>query len=114
MKKLLCYLTLTGACVLAGSVSAADVTFDLRASAKRSSGPHLLSGPAGSCLKSSTLAAGATDTGALAVGDVLTFRLFTDVEVNIVLTERMESPIGGDVFIGSVSGYDGVKNAVVL
>jgi len=65
-------------------------------------------------LQSTSLSAGATDTTALAVGDELTFLLFDDVEIVVRITERTESPLGGESFLGEVSGYDGVKNAVVL
>ena len=64
-------------------------------------------------LQSTSLSAGATDTTALAVGDELTFLLFDDVEIVVRITERTESPLGGESFLGEVSGYDGVKNAVV-
>ena len=104
---------LAGVCAFAGRTDAAAVTVDLRAAAQPSR-PRLLSATADSCLQTATLAAGATATETLAVGDVLTFLLFADVEIRITLTERMESPLGGDVFVGAVSGYGGVKNAVVL
>ena len=65
-------------------------------------------------LQSTSLSAGATDTTPLAVGDELTFLLFDNVEIIVRITERTESPLGGESFLGEVSGYDGVKNAVVL
>ena len=65
-------------------------------------------------LQSTSLSAGATDTTPLAVGDELTFLFFDDVEIVVRITERTESPLGGESFLGEVSGYDGVKNAVVL
>lgn len=65
-------------------------------------------------LQSTSLSAGATDTTPLAVGDELTFLLFDGVEITVRVTERTESPLGGESFLGEVSGYDGVKNAVVL
>ena len=114
MKKILNCLLLAGVCALAGRVGAAALTIDLRAATKPSSGTRLLAAPAGSCLQTGTLAAGATATDALSVGDVLTFLLFKDIEIRITLVERMESPLGGEAFIGTVSGYDGVRNAVVL
>ena len=114
MKKSLNCLLLAGVCALAGRVDAAVLTIDLRTAAKPSSGTRLLAAPVGSCLQADTLAAGATSTGALSVGDVLTFLLFKDVEIQITLVERMESPLGGEAFMGEVAGYDGVKNAVVL
>ena len=62
------------------SVDAAVLTIDLRTAAKPSSGTRLLAAPVGSCLQADTLAAGATSTGALSVGDVLTFLLFKDAD----------------------------------
>ena len=60
------------------------------------------------------LPAGATDLDALAVGDALSVRLFEDVEVTLTLTERTASPLGGACFLATVSGYEGVQNAVVV
>ena len=68
----------------------------------------------GALMQSVSLPSGATDTASLAVGDVLDFMLFDDVEIRVTLSERMESPLGGEVFTGEVSGYGGVRNAVVL
>ncbi len=65
-------------------------------------------------LQSTSLSAGTTDTTPLALGDELTFLLFDGIEITIRVTERTESPLGGESFLGEVSGYDGVKNAVVL
>ena len=50
----------------------------------------------------------------IATGDELIFTLFEDVEITLTLGEQMPSPLGGDVFLAEASGYDGVKNAVVL
>ena len=112
MKKTIVNLVLYGICALTCGVYADIRSFDLRPATTRTA--HHLSAPMGSCLQSATLPAGATMTGALTVGDVLTFLLFKDTEIRVTLSERMESPLGGEVFIGTVSGYDGVKNAVVL
>ena len=114
MKKTMNCLLLAVACAFAFGADAASSVIDLRAKARHSSGTSLLAAPSGSCLKSCALAAGATSTGALSVGDIITFLLFDDIEIKITLAERMESPLGGETFIGTVSGYDGVKNAVVL
>ncbi len=114
MKKTMNCLLLAVACAFAFGADAASSVIDLRAKARPSSGTSLLAAPSGSCLKSCALAAGATSTGALSVGDIITFLLFDDIEIKITLAERMESPLGGETFIGTVSGYDGVKNAVVL
>lgn len=114
MKTTIQILVLFGLCMFSGSTKATAVTLDLRTAGIPST--RLLSAPApiGSCLQSTTLPAGTAETGALSVGDVLTFLLFKDTEIRVTLSERMESPLGGEAFIGTVSGYDGVKNAVVL
>lgn len=104
---------LFGACAFASLADAATTTFDLR-TAPRSPSARRLSSSAGSCLQKATLPAGATAAGALSVGDTLAFLLFEGTEIHVTLSERMESPLGGEAFIGTVSGYDGVKNAVVL
>ena len=104
---------LLSACAFASSADAATTTIDLRTPPKASSSRRL-SSSAGSCLQTATFPAGATATGALSVGDTLAFLLFEDTEIRVTLLERMESPLGGEAFIGTVSGYDGVKNAVVL
>ena len=100
----------------AGFLDAATMTLDLRPPAKAPAAARLratASAP-GSCLQTATLAAGTATTDALSVGDSLTFLLFDDIEIQVALTERMESPLGGEAFIGAVTGYDGVQNAVVL
>ena len=106
-------LMLFGMCAFASLADAATTTFDLR-TAPNSPSARLLSASAGSCLQTATLPAGATAAGALSVGDTLTFLLFKDTEIHVTLSERMESPLGGEAFIGTVSGYDGVKHAGVL
>ena len=65
-------------------------------------------------LRTFVLEAGMADVGEVTVGDILTFTLFDDVTVSLTLKEKMPSPLGGDVFIAEASGYEGVKNAVVL
>lgn len=104
---------LLSACAFASSADAATTTIDLRAT-PNSPSARRLSSSAGSCLQTATFPAGATATGALSVGDTLAFLLFEDTEILVTLSERIESPLGGEAFIGTVSGYDGVKNAVVL
>ena len=113
MKIITNVLTLLVACAFASSADAATTTIDLRTPPKASSSRRL-SSSAGSCLQTATFPAGATATGALSVGDTFAFLLFEDTEILVTLSERMESPLGGEAFIGTVSGYDGVKNAVVL
>lgn len=66
------------------------------------------------CVRMCELPAGAAATEPLAVGDKVAMLLFDGTEVSIVLSERMESPLGGEAFIGEMEGYGGVKNAVVL
>ena len=65
-------------------------------------------------LRSFDLDAGAADVGEVATGDELAFTLFDDVTVTLTLGEQMPTPLGGDAFLAEASGYDGVKNAVVL
>ena len=60
------------------------------------------------------LDAGSADVGAVAVGDELVLTLFDDVSITLTLKKQMPAPIGGDAFLAEASGYDGVKNAVVL
>lgn len=60
------------------------------------------------------LEAGSADVGAVSVGDELALTLFDDVSITLTLKKKMPAPIGGDAFLAEVSGYDGVKNAVVL
>lgn len=115
MKKSINTLVLACICAISSSAEGAAITLNLR-STSQPSAPRLLSAsaPKSSCLQSAAFPAGATATSALSVGDVLTFLMFKDTEIRVTLSERMESPLGGEAFIGTVSGYDGVKNAVVL
>ena len=100
----------------AAVLSAATLTVDLRSPATPAPvvRPRATTPPETSCLQEAALEPGAAATDALSVGDTLTFLLFQDVEIGVTLTERMESPLGGEAFLGTVSGYDGVANAVVL
>ena len=65
-------------------------------------------------LRRVNLDAGVADVGAVAVGDELAFTLFDDVSITLTLKKKMPTPLGGDVFLAEASGYEGVKNAVVL
>ena len=65
-------------------------------------------------LRKVNLDAGTADVGEVAVGDELAFTLFDDVAVTLTLKKQMPSPLGGDVFLAEASGYEGIKNAVVL
>ena len=65
-------------------------------------------------LRSFDLDAGVADVGAVALGDELTFALFDDVTLKLVLKEKVPTPLGGDAFLAEAAGYEGVKTAVVL
>ena len=65
-------------------------------------------------LRSFDLDAGVADVGAVALGDELTFALFDDVTLTLVLKEKLPTPLGGDAFLAEVAGYEGIKTAVVL
>ena len=65
-------------------------------------------------LRKTNLEAGVADLGMVEVGDTLSLTLFENVSIDLVLTEKMPSPLGGDAFIAEASGYEGIKNAVVL
>lgn len=94
----------------AGGAAVASVTVDLRSEGDAAA----LRGMGRACLRASMLPRGAAAVDELAVGDTLTFLLFRDTELCVRLAERMESPLGGEAFLGEAEGYDGVKNAVVL
>ena len=113
MKTLFKMFTLVAACEFACFADGATATFDLR-TPRRSAVARLRTASSDSCLQTATFPADVTQTGALSVGDTLDFLLFADTEITVTLTERMESPLVGEAFIGTASGYDGVKNAVVL
>ena len=113
-------LSFLAATAMAGLAWGRAMALDLRGEASPSvpHGIQLLSASApeddGGTIRSTSLAAGATDVGAVDVGDVLSLTLFDDVSVLLTLRERMPSPLGGDVFLAEVEGLDGVKRAVVL
>ena len=65
-------------------------------------------------LRCTTLAPKSADVGAVAVGDELSLALFDDVKPVLSLKKQMPSSLGGEAFLAEVSGYEGVKNAVVL
>ncbi len=65
-------------------------------------------------LRSFDLDAGVADVGTVALGDELTFVLFDDVTLTLVLKEKLPTPLGGDAFLAEVAGYEGIKTAVVL
>ena len=65
-------------------------------------------------LRSFDLDAGVADVGPVALGDKLTFALFDDVTLTLLLKEKLPTPLGGDAFLAEVAGYEGIKTAVVL
>ena len=92
-------------------------SLDLRNQRHGDAGARLMSTTLASSdgtLRSFDLNAGVADVGEVIVGDELVFTLFDDVTIALTLKEKMPSPLGGDVFIAEASGYEGVKNAVVL
>ena len=103
-----------------GAVWGRTVSVDLRAPASASGiRSHQLSAPAAAdraegTLRRVNLAAGTASVGEVDVGDELEFTLFDDVKITLRLTDRSPSLLEGDVFLAEASGYDGVKNAVVL
>lgn len=114
-------LFVLAATAMAGLAWGRSIALDLRGEASPNGshgGVRLMSAsaPADDCgtIRSTSLAAGATDVGAVDVGDVLSLTLFEDVSVGLTLRERMPSPLGGDVFLAEVDGLDGVKRAVVI
>lgn len=113
MRNLRCLTTLL-AVLTAVFSQAAHVSFDLRP-AKRlmKSGAVSKSVVAAGELRTTSLAAGKTQAEPLQIGDELSFQLFDDVAATLKLTERVESPLGGATFLAEMSGYDGLKNAVV-
>ena len=99
----------------ATEVSARTVSFDLRlpTPARRvmSVSPTVAQD---GIVRSVRLDAGVAMPGELFVGDELIFSLFNDVTVNLTLKKKMQAPLGGEVFLAEVSGYEGMKTAVVL
>lgn len=65
-------------------------------------------------VRHTSLSGGVTAIEPLAVGDVIDFVLFDDVEISIILKEELESPLGGSSFIAAVEGCDNLMSAVVV
>ena len=65
-------------------------------------------------LRRNDLRAGAATLPALKVGDTVALTVFDDVELSVVLKERLESPLGGESFTATLEGYDGFVNVVVV
>ena len=113
--------TAMAACLLLSSTWGKSFSIDLRQPdadvgvRAAANSTKTLAGQADSgLLRRVDLDAGRADVGAVAVGDELSLSLFDDVKVTLTLKKQMPSPLGGDVFLAEASGYDNVKNAVVL
>ena len=105
------------ASVLAGTenVCGRTLSFDLRPPVAARRMVSAAPSSQGSVLRSVRLGAGvAAAEGEIGIGDELVFALFDDVTITLTLKEKMQSPLGGDVFLAEVSGYEGMKTAVVL
>ena len=97
-------------CAYGRSISL-DLSGGRPAAAKSIRGASL---PVGTPIRSSILKAGSADVGDVAVGDILSVRLFDDLDVSLTLARKMpRSSAGCDAFIAELSGGD-LKNAVVL
>lgn len=89
-------------------------TLDLRDSAKtaRQLKTVRLAGETDGFLRSTMLGAGAGMVSGLAVGDRLTLQLYEDICVSLTLTDALDSPLGGAVFLAQADG-ERLKTAVV-
>ena len=105
--------------VFAGcSIEAAQVFLDLR---PRSDGTNIVNGKVMSrlaikelgVLRKTQLAAGATTVKGLSVGDVLHLQVYDDVELDLKLVARDETPLTGAAF-QAVVGNSKFRNAVVI
>ncbi len=114
------HLVLVAGLLVACTAWGRNLSIDLRAPASATgTRAHQLSAPSAAERKDGTLrrvnlAAGTASVGEVGVGDELEFTLFDDVKITLRLTDRSPSLLEGDVFLAEASGYDGVKNAVVL
>ena len=106
MKILSRLMVVVACCMAAGGLSGKSFSLDLRpVSAKAGSRAQVnaksASVPRGNpdCIRRTSLDAGSADVGAVAVGDELSFTLFNDVEMKLVLRKKMPAPLGGDAFI---------------
>jgi len=96
--------------LLAVSAFSRTIDLDLRSGAALQSSAPMEKG----VLRRSALAPGAALVKNLAVGDELSLRLYSDVEVKLVLVEREEAPLTGPVFQAVVDGANGIRDAVVI
>ena len=101
-----------------GGLTAAEHRLDLRGSAAR---PKLMQAqasaaavPEAGVLRQTRLASGAAALPPLAVGDALSLELFDDVERTVVLKKRLESSLGGEAFLATVEGGDGLVSTAVV
>ncbi len=103
--------------ILGGAAWGRSVSIDLRSPAPAHRAGRLMAAaarPDDGTLRKVDLDAGATEVGDVDIGDELELTLFDDVKITLRLAERSPSLLAGDVFLAEASGYDGVKNAVVL
>ena len=104
--------------LLALGLAAAEHRLDLRGGAADPKPARTLASaaavPETGVLRQMRLASGAASLPPLAVGDTLALALFDDVERTVVLKERLESPVGGDAFIATIEGGEGMVSAAVV
>ena len=108
-------LLLAAGCLMAVTALGRMIPIDLRA--PTTGGKNRLMSQQGGqdgILRKASLDIGAADVGALELGDTLALTLFDDIAIDLVLKEKMPSPLGGEAFIAEASGYEGIKTAVVL
>ena len=65
-------------------------------------------------LRTTRLPSGLTSVHGLSLGDRLTFRLWDDLTITLVLSERLDSPLGGESFLATVEGRGEWQLATVL
>lgn len=114
MKKLI--ITVLSFAAVATNLVAAERVLDLRGAVTKGAKSALLAAPTvdKGVLRQTRLAAKAALLPTLEVGDSIAFTLFDDVKLSVRLKERLETTQGGESFIASVAGYDGLANAVVI
>ena len=115
MKRLMELLTVVLLAFAANSAQAVSHKLDLRP--KKTSRLMMAAAPSPNergVLRTSSLATGVTRLESLAVGDELAISLFDDIERTLVLRKRLESPLGGEAFLATVDGVDGLVCAAVV
>lgn len=105
--------TVAFACAVTAALCC-GVTLDLRP--RRSAAPKTRSAavPEKGVLRATSLPPGASKTDRLSVGDSVKLLLYDDVEIDLALTEVLESPLGGRTFLASADGTGGMRTAVVI